>query len=240
MKLQQASLTGTILFIVKMCTTSSEKCLKELTRGMTIRKHLSNSGWTTWNQIITTYSSTRTTTVPLYSDSAQLGKHSNGVLFGRYLSLSENKRRNVQECSDRVSSPEQARIHHQLFQKQAYTEEDTIFLRFPVQHEDNDDLGPCYEDGETNKSDQTIDEVVNKKAMPLASQLNRENYCNDSSDGRCSPTCTLPSKRSSLKPQPTATELGSYMPFISRVTARARMVADDGFKTKWLAHSHRQ
>ncbi|KAG1258856.1 hypothetical protein G6F68_008509 [Rhizopus microsporus] len=135
-------------------------------------------------------------------------------------------------------SPEQARIHHQLFQKQAYTEEDTIFLRFPVQHEDNDDLGPCYEDGETNKSDQTIDEVVNKKAMPLASQLNRENYCNDSSDGRCSPTCTLPSKRSSLKPQPTATELGSYMPFISRVTARARM--QTGRIAKAKAHGLRR
>ena len=57
-------------------------------------------------------------------------RHSNSVLLRRYLSISKNEGRNVQECSDDVNSPEQARIHHQLFQKQAYTEEDTNFLGF--------------------------------------------------------------------------------------------------------------
>ena len=44
MKLQPAFPTGIALSTVKMCTTSSEGYLKEPTRGMTVRKHLSNTG----------------------------------------------------------------------------------------------------------------------------------------------------------------------------------------------------
>ncbi|KAG1238661.1 hypothetical protein G6F68_000460 [Rhizopus microsporus] len=61
------------------------------------------------------------TMVPIHLESRQ-------YLF--FPSPCKNEGRNVQECSDDVNSPEQARIHHQLFQKQAYTEEDTNFLGF--------------------------------------------------------------------------------------------------------------
>ncbi|CEG79968.1 hypothetical protein RMATCC62417_14370 [Rhizopus microsporus] len=79
---------------------------------------------------------------------------------------------------------------------------------------------------------QAIVEVTNEKVMSLVSKFNWENYCNDVSDGRCAPTCTLPSKGPSQQPTPTTTELGSSMSPAFRLAARARMVADDEFKTK--------
>lgn len=148
------------------------------------------------------------------------------------MSISKNEGRNVQECSDDVNSPEQARIHHQLFQKQADTGEGTGFLRFPIQQEDNDYLSPYYKDGETNKSCQTIVEVTDGEIMPLVSKFDWKNYCNDSSDGRCAPTCTASSKGPSQEPMLTTTELGSSMPIISRFTTGTRMVAEDEFKMK--------
>ncbi|CEI98952.1 hypothetical protein RMCBS344292_13047 [Rhizopus microsporus] len=111
---------------------------------------------------------------------------------------------------------------------------------FPIQHEDNDYLSPYYKDGETNKSCQTIVEVTDEEIILLVSKFDWKNYCNDSSDGRCAPTCTVSSKRPSQEPTPTTTELRSSMPIVSRFTTGTRMVADDEFKMKWVAHTHRQ
>ncbi|CAO3677262.1 unnamed protein product [Rhizopus microsporus] len=79
-----------------------------------------------------------------------------------------------------------------------------------------------------------------KEIMPLVSKFDWKNYCNDSSNGRCAPTCTASSKGPSQEPTPTTTELGSSMPIVSKFTTGTRMVTDDEFKTKWVAHTHRQ
>lgn len=113
------------------------------------------------------------------------------------MSLIKDERRNAQECSGNVSPPEQAGIYHQLFQKQADTGEDTRFLGFRIQHEDDDYLGSYYKDGETYKPGQAIVEVINEEVMPLVSKFNWENHCNDTSDGRRVPPCMLPSKEPS-------------------------------------------
>jgi hypothetical protein len=86
------------------------------------------------------------------------------------LSISKDEGGNVQEYSNNVNSSEQTGIHHQLFQKQADTREGTGFLRFPIQHEDNDYLG-SYHDGETNKSGQAIVEVTNEEVMLLVTSI---------------------------------------------------------------------
>ena len=167
-------------------------------------------------------------------------RHSNSVLLRRYLSISKNEGRNVQECSDDVNSPEQARIHHQLFQKQAYTEEDTNFLGFQFNTKTMTISVPTTKMEKLTSRVKQLLKSPTKEIMPLVSKFDWKNYCNDSSDGRCAPTCTASSKGPSQEPTPTTTELGSSMPIVSRFTTGTRMVTDDEFKTKWVAHTHRQ